>query len=687
MCLKNKLWPILLIIAGVIWPTTQIAAQGYGPPPRKIAVAVWNATEDGKSTDALVMLSAQANVHAAARLPDKTARGSFVRAALWDVAQRSQAPLRHWLDSHHIPYRAFYIVNMIQVQADRQTLLALAARPDVAQIAPNPWVPLRSEKEVPLWEMHAPTAIPWGVQKIGAPQVWDRGYTGQGVVVAGQDTGYQWDHPALIGHYRGWDGSQAHHDYNWHDAIHENNPHTGAGNPCGFNSPAPCDDYGHGTHTMGTMVGDDNNGQQIGVAPGAKWIGCRNMESGWGTPASYAECFEFFLAPYPVNGTIQQGDPSQAPDVINNSWSCPPDEGCDETNTAMLRQVVENVRAAGIMVVAAATNSGPSCSTITDPPAFFDASYTVGATDSNDGIAGFSSRGPITRDGSGRTKPDISAPGPGVYSSIPNDRYGTNQGTSMATPHVVGAIALLWSADPSLKGNISCTEALLNSTAKHIATTACSSNGVPNNVYGWGRLDIQAAVASLSPKTGMLRGNVRDPQDNPLANAAIVITGSSSFISTRSDPQGTYRLELPEGSYTVTASLSNYDPATISGVQVCRQQTTTLNINLTRSCIPVAGASFTTTKAFYNQPLTLTAAITAGTPPISYTWTFGDGSPQVTGQVVTHTFPSSTLTLVMPYTVTVTARNACGGVSTTKWIYPVWQRVYLPLIKKPCPRF
>ncbi len=149
------------------------------------------------------------------------------------------------------------------------------------------------------------------------------GYSGQGVVVGGQDTGYDWDHPALVGAYRGWDGSTVSHDYHWHDAIHGNDPHTSPGNPCGYDLPEPCDDRGHGTHTMGTVLGDDGGRNQIGVAPGAQWIGCRNMDRGYGQPATYLECFEFFLAPYPVGGRLHRAIPDLAPDVTNNSWTLP----------------------------------------------------------------------------------------------------------------------------------------------------------------------------------------------------------------------------------------------------------------------------------------------------------------------------------------------------------------------------
>ncbi|HEY4723741.1 MAG TPA: S8 family serine peptidase, partial [Anaerolineae bacterium] len=246
---------------------------------------------------------------------------------------------------------------------------------------------------------------------------------------------------------------------------------------------------------MGTVAGDDGGSNQVGMAPGAKWIGCRNMNVGVGQPSTYLECFEFFLAPYPVTGTVAMGDPSKAPDVTINSWSCPASEGCS-WNT--LQAAVEAQRAAGIMTVVAATNSGPSCSTIQDPPSLYDAAYTVGALNTGtDGIAGFSSLGPVIADGSNRRKPDIAAPGSNVRSSERGNTYGSMSGTSMATPNVAGAVALLWSARPSLKNQITATEEILNNSAVHIATTACSSSGWPNNVYGYGRLDVKAAVASL----------------------------------------------------------------------------------------------------------------------------------------------------------------------------------------------
>ena len=479
-----KQWLLLLLLIGLILPSATPVATA----PANVAPAVWLATEAGASTDFLVVLAEQADLTPAATLPTKAARGQWVYAALWSLAESSQAPLRAWLTERGIAHRPYYIVNALYIPAGERALVqALAARADVARIEANPRL-----RQLPFPEaLSQPTAaqgVEWNLAQVGAPEVWAEGYTGAGIIIGGQDTGYDWQHPALLRQYRGWDGSAASHDYHWHDAIHS------GGGVCGADSPVPCDDHSHGTHTMGIAVGDDGAGNQIGMAPGAQWIGCRNMDRGVGTPATYLECFEFFLAPYPVGGTPAQGDPARAPDVTINSWSCPASEGCSwET----LEAAVNAQRAAGILTVVAAGNRGAACSTVLDPPAIYEAAYTVGAVTSGDLIASLSSRGPVTVDGSGRLKPDLVAPGVGVRSCVPGGGYGIKSGTSMAAPHVAGAAALLWSAQPALRDDLAATEALLNSTAVAFADGQCGdADAIPNNVYGWGRLDIAAAIAA-----------------------------------------------------------------------------------------------------------------------------------------------------------------------------------------------
>ncbi len=453
-------------------------------------------------TEFLVALTEQADLSGVAALPTKEAKGQYVFEQLTAVAQRTQPPLLNALKSAGVEYQSFWISNMIWVRGGTGTIEMLAQRPDVAHLYANPAVKI--EETVPLDvsdAIQALQSIEWNINLVNAPDLWAMGITGQGIVIGGQDTGYDWDHVGLINQYRGWNGANANHNYNWHDAIHS------GGGVCGPDSIEPCDDHGHGTHTMGTVVGNDlpptdpswpdGAANAVGMAPGAKWIGCRNMNQGVGTPATYAECYQWFIAPTDLSG--QNPDPAQAPHVINNSWACPVSEGCTDPN--VLLTIVDNVRAAGIVTVHSAGNSGPACSTINTPAAIYDASFTVAATGSNDAIASFSSRGPVTVDGSSRFKPDISAPGVGIRSTTRYNNYGTMSGTSMAGPHVAGLVALILATEPALAGQVDAVEQLIAATAVPLTTTdGCggdTSTAVPNHTFGYGRIDALSAYIRL----------------------------------------------------------------------------------------------------------------------------------------------------------------------------------------------
>jgi serine protease AprX len=456
------------------------------------------ARRDGRA-EALIVLKNQATPALAPLAPGadyKAHRRNLVRA-LRDRADAQQAGLRAWLDARGIEYRPFWIANVVYAKLSAKDLAALAARSEISRVEPNPVIAVKLPQVDASRLPEAPLgidAITWGVDKIKAPMVWAAGHTGKGVVIAGEDTGYQWDHPALKLQYRGWNGSKADHNYSWHDAIHSPN------SSCPADSPQPCDDFGHGTHTAGTFAGDDHGSHQVGVAPGAKWIGCRNMNDGNGTPASYIECMQWMLAPTDLKN--KNPDPDRAPDVISNSWTCTVGEGCTVGNE--IRQAVANLNRGGILFVAAAANDGPSCSTITSPPAIYAASFTIGATDINDALAGFSSRGPVLaspRPGAAQVKPDVSAPGVTVNSAWPPNTYANLSGTSMATPHVAGAAALLMSAVPALKGHPNAVAQLLRDTAATDGVTdpvnqACGGTPRtvwPNNMVGHGRIDVFAA--------------------------------------------------------------------------------------------------------------------------------------------------------------------------------------------------
>jgi subtilisin family serine protease len=452
------------------------------------------------------------------------------------------------LDEQEVAYRPFYIVNMLQLSGDEALVLALAERPEVDRLMPNPRVNQRHSLAPDAYALPAQGAtLPYGITATGAPEVWAQGFTGQGIVVASADTGVEWDHPALRAAYRGWNGQSADHAYSWHDAW--------AGDRLNVCEQAeiPCDDNGHGTHTVGTMIGQTADAT-YGMAPQAEWIACRNMRNNFGTPATYTACFEFFLAPYPQGGDpFTDGRPELAPHIINNSWGCIPSEGCDPNS---LRQVVETVRAAGLMVVASAGNSGPSCSTVRDPIAIYDAAFSVGAHDAEGELAGFSSRGPVTVDGSKRPKPDLTAPGVGVLSAYPNATYTSLSGTSMAAPHVAGAAALLWSAAPYLMGNPDLTEQLLIKSADPVLSRACLAANAPvtpNPAYGYGRLDVAAALA-LARQTWHGVVEVTRPNGAPVNSALVswqdVETGYSYTQTTAFT--GIARLgPLLEGTYTL----------------------------------------------------------------------------------------------------------------------------------------
>jgi serine protease AprX len=477
-----------------------------------------NFKKNNNRIEMIAILAAQADVSDAEQISDWGERGRYVHETLANLAEATQPNALNICAAFGEKPRSFWIANMISVSGNQQLAEALAALPEISQVVES--TPFHVETPIDpqddRGESAARNAITyeWGIQKIEADSVWIKhGKRGNGIVIGGADTGYKWDHPALKAAYRGWNGSMADHNYNWHDAIHQRDSihYQDDNNACGYNSNVPCDDGSHGTHTMGTMVGKDSidpaSVQYIGVAPDARWIGCRNMERGYGTPITYSECFQWFLSPTDLNNA--NPNPSKRPHVINNSWGCPPDEGC---NTAVgsthwiIRTTLNNLRNAGTVVVVSAGNSGSNCHTIDTPAAIYAGSYTIGASNISDGIANFSSRGKVTVDSSNRQKPQIVAPGVNVRSSVPPSNYANFSGTSMAGPHTAGAVALLLNCVPTMIGNVSQVENLLNANSKSLpnaSTQVCDGVAmpagnptIPNPIWGYGRLDIDKTVSA-----------------------------------------------------------------------------------------------------------------------------------------------------------------------------------------------
>ncbi len=559
-------------------------------------------------------------------------RRRALAASLQQRAQESQASLRAFLSRPDIApeisdMRSFWIFNGVALQASPDVIRAIAARDDVASISPDEWRQWINSPPVPSTEYAAsstpasplsarpaccclglkqagggasPAACPtqflrapisvtlssrllgsppgpgettWGIAKIRADQVW-RGLniTGTGVVVANIDSGVDWNHPALKTRYRGWTGGPASdHLHNWFDATNES-------------AAYPSDLNGHGTHTMGTIAGQDG----VGVAPGARWMAAKGLNgAGYGLYSWLHAAFQFMLAP--------GGDPAYAPDVLSNSWGS--ENGLDTEFSADIAAL----RAAGIVVLFANGNAGPRAGTV-GSPASLPGAFGVGATDSDDDVAYFSSRGPSPF---GPVRPDISAPGVDVLSTFPGGSYATANGTSMATPHVAGVAALLLSANPALTA-ISVTRALTG-TAVPLSTT------LPNNDSGWGRVDAWNAVLSVI-STGVITGRVLDGAQ-PISGALVMAHSGAQQLQTLAGADGRYSMPAPFGIYTVTAGAFGYQPATSSPRIVITNSATVVNFNLT--ALPSGIVRGVVTDVVSGVYLTQTVLRALGTPESS----------------------------------------------------------------------
>ncbi len=459
------------------------------------------------------------------------------RTALFDLlvhtTQNAQVGLRSLLDAQVLQndttsYQSFYLVNALGVEGGLSTLIALAEREDVAHIAANyPLVTLANEL-VPLPQTTIQTAMQrseapqttqldprnWNIDLVNADQVWtELGVNGTGAVVAGFDTGVDYTHPALLQNYRGNRGNgQFDHNYNWFEPDSTLYP---SGNLGTSVSNQPYDCHGHGTHTMGTSVGNGNTpGTQIGMAPGATWIAlpgiCYNtMPDGIRDDIGALKAFQWIFCPTDLTGDLASADCSKAPDVVNNSW------GSANPVNDVLRPAIQKLRAAGIAPVFASGNPTAGPGSI-GTPANAPEAITVGATDQGDLVTYFSGRGPSFYEG--EQKPELSAPGMDVVSSVPGGDYIRGSGTSMAAPHVTGLIALLVSADlqdGSRDFTVDELEHFMTATAVDLGTSGADDD------YGYGRVDAYNAVRWVL-SAGDLRGSVRDATTGlPIVGATV----------------------------------------------------------------------------------------------------------------------------------------------------------------------
>ena len=516
----------------------------------------------GELATFVVEFGATADLAPASKVKGHAARGKAVVASLQVTAAKSQKSAKAVAKAAGADSTTYWLTNVLVVEGDAALAERMAGLDGVTLVRAPKVYPLVKPVSTRAAILAASGDPEWGVAQIGAPAAWADGVLGQGVVVANVDTGVEYTHPALVGSYRGNNGDGTFtHDYNWWD-------------PSGICGPEPCDNVGHGTHTMGTIAGGDGPGPftpDIGVAPGARWIAAKGCEDLGCSETSLLSSGQFILAPTDLAG--DNPDPSRRPDVVNNSWGGGP-------NDPFYRETVQAWRASGIIPVFSSGNPGPECGEGGSPGDFPEV-ISAGATDDRDEIAEFSGRGPSSVDGKA-WNPDIAAPGVDVISSVPGGGFEAYSGTSMAAPHTTGEIALILSARPALAGDFDGVANAVRSTALDRIDTTCGAapSGDPNNVYGDGRIDAAAAVA-LVKTGGTLAGTITSSDGGAPVGGAIVTadSGTRTFNATTAE-DGTFSLFLAAGDYGVTVRAFGFYGATLGPVAIVKDETTTANAAL-----------------------------------------------------------------------------------------------------------
>lgn len=568
---RSAAWTAAALVAAAVLTGPPAAAAG-AVPTATVDSALTDAVDAGGEASFFVVLKDRADLSGVKKQKTHAAKARAAYKQLRAHADATQRSLTAFLDREKVGHEEYWIANAVKVHGGRDLVERLAKRADVASIvkeqhyalddveaADGRITPSRTATAGTAATADATATPEWGIADINADDVWN-GYDdrGEGIVIANVDSGVQFDHPDLVAQYRGNNGTGGFtHDYNWYDPTGE----------CGTGG-VPCDNNGHGTHTMGTMVGANG----IGVAPNAKWIAAKGCESSSCSDESLLAAGQWILAPTDHNGRNPR--PDLAPNIVNNSWG--------GGNTTFYQDIVEAWNASGIFEAFAAGNDGDgrTCSTTRAPGAQAPA-YGVGAYDVSGKIANFSGFGPSLVDGS--MKPNISAPGVNIRSTWPGSSYNTINGTSMATPHVAGAVALLWSAAPSLIGKIDETRALLNQGARDVDDTHCGGTAGTNNVWGEGRLDILASVEKAPHTAVTVSGKVTD-QDTGAAVSGVGVKATSAATGARSVTTGSdggYRLSLPPGTYDFALSGYGYAPRTVTGVRLTTGTPLTQDVALT----------------------------------------------------------------------------------------------------------
>ena len=557
----SKVLALFLMVAlllGIVVNTSQanVTSTSTTQSLEKVEAEVLDAISTKGNSDFVVEMAEHADLKAAYAIKDWSERGWYVYNTLKEVADRTQKPILLLLDQRGIKYQSFFAGNEIAVTAGDMSVLSQIAALDSVEHIRYP----RTAHIDPITSLSKDLfnftvqSLDWGITDTNADDFWSTfGMQGDGIVVANIDTGVQWNHPALDQAYKC--GTNPSDPDCWYDPS----------NICGG---AMCDNSGHGTHTMGTMVGDDDPTltYQVGMAPNAQWIACKGCESNTCSDTALNACADWILAP--------NNDPDNRPNVVNNSWG---GGGGDDWYQAK----VVAWRAAGIFPAFSAGNSGPGCSTL-GSPGDYQESFGTAAHSSSRTIASFSSRGPGDFGDDPYTKPNISAPGDYICSSVPGSGWDCGySGTSMASPHSAGAVALLWSCNSSLIGDMEATFELLQDTADTPPAGTCGApaDGEGNYTYGYGYLNVLAAGQQVC-SAGTITGSVTSGS-SPVEGVTVTAdNGVGVVIDTETGADGIYTLNAPAGTYTVTATKYGFTEDIETGVVVAEGGTALVDFTI-----------------------------------------------------------------------------------------------------------
>ncbi len=619
----NRPWisaAVLLLLFALISPAVALQAS-----TDKIEPLLLDRLSAEGTADFVVHFAEQADLSPAYAM-DWDTRGGFVYESLKEVAGRTQGRANAYLEGRGLAHRTFVAGNELYVwSGDLLAANALAALPEVTYVRSTRTYTIdpiiQEAPNVP----EGPDALAWGIDYVDAELFWAAWGRGGGIVVANIDTGVQWNHPALYWTYACWDDSCD--PACWYDPTGDC--------PRG----CACDDGGHGTHTMGTMTAYDDPQfpWQAGMAPDSEWIACKGCKAGgscieWQLDA----CADWILAP--------DNDPANRPHIVNASW------GGQDCNAWYLPKV-QAWRAAGIFPAFSAGNQGDFCYTLVSPGDYQE-SFASAAHDSSGNVASFSGRGPSCYGHDPYTKPNITAPGVQICSTVPVNDWSCNNGTDRASPHTAGAVALLWSCNPALVGQVDQTFQALQDSARPAPDGNCGAppDGEGNYTYGYGYLNVYDAglsfclqpgppVAEFSSNSPVCLGEPVVLTDESTGDPPITAwtwAFGDGYTSTLQHPTHTYALA---GDYAVLLAVES--PSGTAAVS----HTVTVN--------PLPEASFDYRPPAGQPPLTVYLTNTSRYA-ISPTWDFGDGSGDV-GDCVSHTYG-----MTGTYTVTLTVDSPHG---------------------------